>query len=105
MAKPEFINVYGAQESILPAYVAWAGIFKQPMGARNRVGIGLPVPARRLHRPAELIPWHRFLGSLKVEKFGLWRAGTTTQFGIDSWGSLNVYKFGLKSHQEVSAIS
>ncbi len=41
-----------------------AGIFKQSMGDRNRVGIGSP-PAR-LHSLAELVPWHRFLGSLKV---------------------------------------
>ncbi len=26
----------------------------------------------RLHRLAESIPWNRFLGSLKVNKFGLW---------------------------------
>jgi hypothetical protein len=37
-----------------------AGIFKQSMGARNR---GL---SYRLHRLAELIPWNRFLGSVKV---------------------------------------
>ncbi len=34
-----------------------AGIFKQNMGTRNRVGIGLSNrPAARLHRLAELIP-------------------------------------------------
>jgi hypothetical protein len=43
-----------------------AGIFKQSMGARNRVGIGLSYRPDRLHRLAELIPWNRFLGSLKV---------------------------------------
>ncbi len=43
-------------------YVACAGIFKQSMGARSRVGIGIVVPARQ----AELVPWNRFLGSLKV---------------------------------------
>ncbi len=46
-----------------------AGIFKQSVEVRNRVGIGLPY---RLHRLAELIPWNCFLGSLKVLKFGLW---------------------------------
>jgi hypothetical protein len=42
-----------------------AGMFKQSMGARNRVGIGLSRPAK-LHSLAELVPWYRFLGSLKV---------------------------------------
>jgi hypothetical protein len=41
------------------------------MGARNRVGIGLSYRPARLHRPAELISWNRFLGTLKVLKFGL----------------------------------
>ncbi len=40
-----------------------AGIFKQSMGARNRV----IVPAgQATHRQAKLIPWNRFLGSLNV---------------------------------------
>ncbi len=43
-----------------------AGIFKQYVGDRNRVGIGLSYWLARLHRLAELIPWNRFLGSLKV---------------------------------------
>ncbi len=43
-----------------------AGIFKQSMGARNRVGIGLSYRPTRIHRQAKLIPWNRFLGSLKV---------------------------------------
>ncbi len=43
-----------------------AGIFKQSMGARNRVGIGLLYRPDRPHRPAELVPWNRFLGSIKV---------------------------------------
>ncbi len=38
---PNFKTYNGAQELIPPAYVACAGIFKQPMGARNWVGIGL----------------------------------------------------------------
>jgi hypothetical protein len=37
---------------------ARAGIFKQAMGARNRVGIGLSYRPARLHRLAELIPWN-----------------------------------------------
>ncbi len=48
-----------------------AGIFKQSMGALNRVGIGLSYRPARLHSLAELVPWIRFLGSLKVQKLGL----------------------------------
>jgi hypothetical protein len=48
-----------------------AGIFKQSMGARNRVEIGLSYRPARLHRLAEFIPWNRFLGSINVEKYGL----------------------------------
>ncbi len=43
-----------------------AGIYKQSIGARNRVGIGLSYQPARLHSLAELVPWNRFLGSLKV---------------------------------------
>jgi hypothetical protein len=43
-----------------------AGIFKQSMGARNRVGIGLSYRPTRLHSLVELVPWTRLLGSLKV---------------------------------------
>ena len=43
-----------------------AGILEQSMGARNREGIGLLYRPARLHRMAESIPWHWFLGSLKV---------------------------------------
>jgi hypothetical protein len=39
------------------------GIFKQSMGARNRVGIGLSYRTASLHRLAEWIPWNRLLGS------------------------------------------
>ncbi len=42
------------------------GIFKQSMGARNRVGIGLSYRPARLHRLAEFIPWNRFLGFINV---------------------------------------
>jgi hypothetical protein len=49
-----------------------AGIFKQSMGSRNRVGSVLSHGPARLHSLAELVPWNRFLGSLKVKKFGLW---------------------------------
>ncbi len=40
-------------------------------GARNRIGIGLSYRPAKLNRLAELIPWNRFLGSLKVKKFEL----------------------------------
>ncbi len=43
------------------------------MGARNQVGIGLSYRPARLHRLVEWVPWNQFLGSLKVEKFGLRR--------------------------------
>jgi hypothetical protein len=43
-----------------------AGIFKQSMGARNPVGTGLSFRPFRLHRRAELVPWNRFLGALKI---------------------------------------
>ncbi len=40
------------------------------MGARNRVGTGISYRPARLHRMAKSIPWNRFLGSLKVLKYG-----------------------------------
>jgi hypothetical protein len=43
------------------------------MGARNRVGIWLSYQPARLHRLRESIPCDRFLGSLKVLKYRLWR--------------------------------
>jgi hypothetical protein len=43
-----------------------AGILKQSMGARNRVGIVLSYRPARLHRLAEFIPWNRFLDSINV---------------------------------------
>ncbi len=48
-----------------------AGIFRQSMRARNRVGIGLSYRTARLHRLVEFIPWNRFLGSINVLKYGL----------------------------------
>ncbi len=43
-----------------------AGIFKQSMGSRNQVGIGLSYRSAGLHSLVELVPWNRFLGSLKL---------------------------------------
>ncbi len=64
---------------IIPAWKgsctnASAGIFKQSVGARNRVRNRVIVSSRPARQPrlAELIPRNRFLGSLKVLKFGLW---------------------------------
>ncbi len=59
----------GEVYSICP--LSSAGIFKQSMVARNRVGIGLPYRPARQHRLAELIPWNRFPGCFNVYKFGL----------------------------------
>ncbi len=50
------------------------------MRARNRVGIELSYRPARLHRLEQLIPWNGFLGSIKVFKFGLWRASRITLF-------------------------
>jgi hypothetical protein len=47
-----------------------AGIFKQSMGARNREGLGLSYRPARLCSLAELVPWNRFLGSLKFKNSG-----------------------------------
>ncbi len=50
--------------------------FKQSLGAiGGRVGIGLSYRPARLYSLAELVPWNRFLDSLKVKKFGLWMRG------------------------------
>jgi hypothetical protein len=51
---------------IMPTKANCPEFFKQSMGARNRVGIGLLFRPARLHRMAESIPGNRFLGSLKV---------------------------------------
>ncbi len=63
--------------STISASVFCAGIFKQSMGARNRVGIGLSYQPARLHSMAELVPWIRFLGSLKFKNSG--------SYGSRSW--------------------
>jgi hypothetical protein len=48
--------------------LASAGILKQSISSRNRVGIGLSYRPARLLRLAELITWNQFLAS----KVGLW---------------------------------
>ena len=52
--------------SLLMVDFSWAGIFKQSMGVRNRVGIGLSYRPASLYRLAEFIPWNRLLGSINV---------------------------------------
>jgi hypothetical protein len=50
-------------------YVACAGIFKQSMWARNRVGIGIVVPARQATQPGGISSLEsilRLLKSLKI---------------------------------------
>jgi hypothetical protein len=46
-------------------FTACHGIFKQSVGARKIVGIELSYWHAQLHRLAVLIPWNRFLGSIK----------------------------------------
>jgi hypothetical protein len=65
LGRDMFISVFRIRDVLIEIC---AGIFKQSMGTRNRVR---PGPPSRLHILAELIPWNRFLGSLKVYKFGL----------------------------------
>jgi hypothetical protein len=55
-----------SKESIPPAFVARAGIFKNSMGARRRGGIGFSYRPARLHRLAEFIPWHQFRGPINI---------------------------------------
>jgi hypothetical protein len=55
-----------SEESRQTGFIASAGIFEQSMGARDRIGIGLSYRLARLHSLAELLPWNRFMGSLKV---------------------------------------
>jgi hypothetical protein len=66
-----FLRKLLLKSAVSNLYESGAGIFKQSIGARNRVVIGLSYRLARQHRLAELIPWNRFLGSLKVKKFRL----------------------------------
>ncbi len=52
--------------SVGMTHAARAGIFKQSMGVRNRIGIELSYQPARLHRLAEFIPRNRFMGSINV---------------------------------------
>jgi hypothetical protein len=72
VSEPVFVNVYGAQESIPPAYVAWRA------GTKNRV----VVPARQAG--------NRFLGSFKGFKI-------RTLYAIKSTGTFwqNIDKYSV----------
>ncbi len=58
---------YDAKKSIKHSS---AGIFKQFMGARNRVGIELLYRPARLFSLAELVSWNRFLAPSKFKHSG-----------------------------------
>ncbi len=61
-----------------------AGILKQSMGARNRVGIGLSYRPAGLRRLAECIPWNRFLGSINVYKYWSGQQGLSCKDDLPS---------------------
>ncbi len=58
--------IYGEFRKTEEDWWSWAESFKHSMVARNRVEIGLSYRPARLHSLVELMPWNRFLGSLKV---------------------------------------
>ncbi len=104
--KPDVLWVYrlrsqgiDSEESIQPTNVTRARIFKQSMGARNRVGIGLSHRPAKLHRLSEFIPWNWFLRSLNIYKYRL-RLHWLGELVPWNWfiGSLNVYKYRLRLH-------
>jgi hypothetical protein len=73
------------------------GIDFQPGGPVRKPYLSY-LPAQ-LSRLAKSIPRNRFLGSINVYKYGLWRAGTPNrvavqarQVGIDSWAQ-EIYKY------------
>ncbi len=63
----------------------------------KRVGKGLSYGPARLHRLAELIPWNRFSGSLKVLKFVLWARSMLRSLAVQLQ---NTNKFTLISRIE-----
>jgi hypothetical protein len=64
LTSKELKNRFQGTSSARLCILSW--VFKKSMGARHRVGIGLSYRPAMLHRLAELMPWHRFLGSIKV---------------------------------------
>ncbi len=68
-----------------------AGIFKQSMGARNRVGIGLSYRLARLHRLAESIPG--LLKCLKIRALDSLLGFTNTAIGTEKNVPENLYLY------------
>jgi hypothetical protein len=61
------IKIAKLQGRVVTEQLCW--YFKQSMGTRNRVGIGLSYRPDRLHRLVELVSWNQFPGlhkSLKI---------------------------------------
>ncbi len=52
------------------AYVACAGILNNLWGLETELEQGCRTGPARLYSLAELVPWNRFLGSLKVKNSG-----------------------------------
>ncbi len=79
-------------------------------GAKNRVGIGLSYRSARLHSLSELVSWNRFLGSLKVEKFGLsilrhaqWNPSGGNQAVLTEELNIEKIKFLMRTHWRVGS--
>ncbi len=89
--------------------------FRTVYGARNKVGIRLSYRPATLHRLAESIPWNRFLGSVNVYKFGLWRVTVWRTWFVGCGGTAvasdgivvlllsTVGQVQLKSHLQLSS--
>ncbi len=72
-----------------------AEIFKQSTGAKNRVGIGL-------HSLAELVFRNRFLGFLKVYKFGLSRVSLDVGMEVRRRGTQDRRKLDVETWWEIN---
>ncbi len=66
------------------------------MGARNRWN-SVVVPARQATQPGGIGSLESILGLLKVKKFGLWQAGSTTLFLISKIPALATQAGGIGS--------
>jgi hypothetical protein len=56
--------------------------------ARNRVGIGLSYRPARLHSLAEMVPWNRFLDSIKIKITGSALSGKLPPGGYKEMSSI-----------------
>ncbi len=66
-AKPHvFLYIFASMVALYVSQSPELEFFKQSMGARNRVGIGLSYRPARPHKLAEFIPWNQFLGFINV---------------------------------------